>query len=64
MAITRFVTSRPLSTYFGLTFAISWGGFIAVVGPDAFPGDGSQFDALTPFVVSAMLAGPSVAGFC
>ena len=62
MAITRFITGHPLSTYFGLTFAISWGGFIAVVGPGAFPGTGSQFDALTPFVVSAMLAGPSVSG--
>jgi CAAX protease family protein len=33
-----------------------------VVGPGAFPGTGSQFDALTPLVVSAMLAGPSVSG--
>jgi membrane protease YdiL (CAAX protease family) len=48
--------------YYALTFAISWGGFVLVVGPGGFPGNGSQFDALTPFVVLAMLAGPSIAG--
>ena len=62
MAATRFIRSRPVSTYFVLTFAISWGGFLIVVGPGGFPGTGSQFDTLTPFVVVAMLAGPSVAG--
>ena len=45
-----------------LTFAISWGGFVLVVGPGGFPGTGSQFDALLPFVAAAMLAGPAVAG--
>ena len=60
-AITRFVTRYPVSTYFVLAFAISWGGFVLVVGPDGFPGTGSQFDALLPFVASAMLAGPAVA---
>ena len=56
------ITKHPLATYFALTFAISWSGFVAVVGPGGFPGSGSQFDALLPFVASAMLAGPAVAG--
>jgi membrane protease YdiL (CAAX protease family) len=56
------ITKHPVATYFALTFAISWGGFVAVVGPGGFPGSGSQFDALLPFVASAMLAGPAVAG--
>ena len=60
--LKRFVARYPLSTYFGLTFAISWGGFVAVVGPRGFPGTATQFDALMPLVVSAMLAGPSVSG--
>src|SRR5688572_1424706 len=62
MASTSFITRHPLLTYFALTFAIAWVGFVLVVGPGGFPGTGSQFDALLPFVASAMLAGPAVAG--
>jgi membrane protease YdiL (CAAX protease family) len=62
MASTGFITRHPVLTYFALTFAISWGGFVLVVGPGGFPGTGSQFDALLPFVALAMLAGPAVAG--
>ena len=61
-AIEAFVTRHPVRTYFALAFAISWAGFVLVVGPGGFPGAGSQFDALLPFVASAMLAGPAVAG--
>ena len=60
--IRAFIKSHPLLSYFALTFAISWGGFVLVVGPGGFPGTGSQFDTLMAFVVLAMLAGPSVAG--
>ena len=62
MVFTVFITRHPVLTYFALTFAISWGGFVLVVGPSGFPGTGSQFDALLPLVASAMLAGPAVAG--
>jgi membrane protease YdiL (CAAX protease family) len=48
--------------YFALTFTISWGRFVLVVGPGGFPGSGSQYDPLLPSVALAMLAGPSVAG--
>ena len=60
--IKAFIKSHPVLSYFVLAFAISWGGFVLVVGPGGFPGTGSQFDTLTMFVVLAMLAGPSVAG--
>jgi uncharacterized protein len=60
--IRAFIERHPLLSYFALTFAISWGGFVLVVGPGGFPGTGSQFDTLATFVVLAMLAGPSVAG--
>jgi membrane protease YdiL (CAAX protease family) len=60
--IKAFIKSHPVLSYFALAFAISWGGFVMVVGPGGFPGTGSQFDTLTTFVVLAMLAGPSVAG--
>ena len=51
-----------MSTYFVLAFAISWGGVVAVVGFDGFPGTAEDFRVLLPMVVIAMLAGPSVAG--
>jgi membrane protease YdiL (CAAX protease family) len=57
-----FIAKHPLKTYYALAFAISWGGFVLVVGPAGFPGTGSQFDSLMPLVAVAMLAGPSVAG--
>ena len=60
--IRAFIERHPLLSYFALTFAISWGGFVLVVGPGGVPGTGSQLDTLATFVVLAMLAGPSVAG--
>ena len=60
--IKAFIKKHPVLSYFALAFAISWGGFVMVVGPGSFPGTGSQFDTLTTFVVLAMLTGPSVAG--
>jgi hypothetical protein len=60
-APNAFITRHPVAAYFVLAFAVSWGGFVLVVGPDGFPGTGSQFDALLPWVASAMLAGPAVA---
>ncbi len=62
MCISGFIKRHPVSIYFALTFAISWGGFILVVGPGGFPGTKEQFGTLFPIVVSAMLAGPSIAG--
>lgn len=60
--IMAFIKRYPVLTYFVLTFAISWGGFVLVVGPGSFPGTGSQFDTITPYVVMAMLAGPTISG--
>ncbi len=51
-----------VAMYFALTFVISWGGVIAVVGIDGFPGTTETFQAMLPMVVVAMLAGPSLAG--
>jgi hypothetical protein len=62
MASTSYIARHPIATYVALTYAISWGGFVFVVGPGGFPGTGSQFDALLPSVAAAMLAGPAVAG--
>jgi len=61
MGISGFIKGHPVLTYFALVFIISWGGFLLVVGPGGFPGTKEQFGTLLPIVVSAMLAGPSVA---
>jgi uncharacterized protein len=60
--IRAFINTHPLLAYYALAFAISWGGFLMVVGPGGFPGTKEQLETLLPFVVLAMLAGPSVAG--
>lgn len=62
MTIKAFIKNRPVPAYFVLTFAISWGGFLLVVGPDGFGSTSWQTDARFPFAVLAMLAGPSIAG--
>jgi membrane protease YdiL (CAAX protease family) len=60
--ITSFIRMHPLLTYCALTFAISWGGMLIVVGPGGFPTAGEQSERLLLFAYPAMLAGPSVAG--
>jgi CAAX protease family protein len=55
--------TRAIVAYFVLTFAISWGGILLVIGgPDGFTGTTAQDDPRFPLVFVAMLAGPSVAG--
>jgi membrane protease YdiL (CAAX protease family) len=61
--IKAFVKSHPVLSYFALTFAISWGGILIVVGgPGAIPGTKEQVETLLPIAILAMLAGPPIAG--
>jgi membrane protease YdiL (CAAX protease family) len=62
MTIKDFIKSYPVLSYFIITFAISWGGFILVVGSNGFSNTNWQADPSFPFAVMVMLAGPSVAG--
>lgn len=64
MATLRaFGTGHPALTYFALTFSISWGGILLVVGgPGGLPGTPEQIARLLPPVMLALFAGPSVAG--
>lgn len=59
--IKDLIRKHSVATYFALTFAISWGGVLAVVGWGGFPGTAEQFKTLLPIAVVAMIAGPSVA---
>jgi membrane protease YdiL (CAAX protease family) len=56
--IKTFIKRHPLMTYFALTFVISWGGILIVVGPGGFPVTTEQLEMLG----LATLLGPSVAG--
>ena len=58
-----FIKKHPILTYFALTFAISWGGILLVVGgPGKILVTREQIEPLLPFAMLTMLAGPSVAG--
>jgi len=56
------VQRHPLIAYFALTFAVSWGGVLLVIGPGGFPGTPEAFERLLPAGVVAMLLGPSLVG--
>jgi uncharacterized protein len=59
--VQTFIKRHPVLSYYALTFIISWGGFLIVVGPEGIPGTEEQFETLLPFVALSMLIGPSVA---
>jgi membrane protease YdiL (CAAX protease family) len=59
--IRAFIKSHPVLTYYAFTFAISWGGFLVVIGgPSGIPGTPEEFATLFPLVVPVVLVGPSV----
>jgi membrane protease YdiL (CAAX protease family) len=62
MTVKAFITRHSAAAYFALTFGISWGGFLLVVGSGGFAGTSWQTDTRFPLAILAMLAGPSVAG--
>jgi len=63
MTIKAFIRRHPVLNYFALTFAISWGGVLLVIGgPSRLPATNGQFEMLFPIAILAMLAGPSFAG--
>ena len=61
-ATKTFIVRHPVMACFVLTFLISWGGILVVLGPGAFTGATEPIDAQLPFIYLAMLAGPTVAG--
>lgn len=61
--IKAFIKRHPVLTYFVLTFAISWGGVLLVIGgPGAIPTPSEQAMKLLPVAIMVMVLGPSVAG--
>ena len=58
----EFVRRHSVLTYYLLTFAISWGGILALVGPGHVPGTPEEVEARYAPVILALLAGPSLSG--
>ena len=60
--LTALIKRHPLPAFYTLTFAISWGGMLMVIGgPGRLPGTPEQADRLMGIAFSLM-AGPSVSG--
>jgi membrane protease YdiL (CAAX protease family) len=61
--IIAFIKRHPLPTYYILTFAISWGGVLLIIGgPGGIPGTPEELERLLPLAILAMVAGPTFAG--
>ena len=60
--IATLVSRRPVLAFYVMAFAISWGGFVLVVGPGGFASDSWQAEGVFLPAVIVMLAGPCVAG--
>ena len=56
------IKKHPLLAYYLLTFALSWGGFVLVVGPGSLVNTNWQAEGTFLSAVMVMLAGPSIAG--
>src|SRR5829696_10373908 len=61
--IRAFLKRHPVLAYYLLVFTISWGGILIVAGgPSGIPGTPEQVEALVPFALLAMFAGPPIGG--
>jgi membrane protease YdiL (CAAX protease family) len=59
--IRAFIQAHPVLSYYLLTFALSFGSILILVGPGAFRGTIEPADVLLPFGAT-IVVGPSVAG--
>lgn len=62
LKIKAFIKKHPVLAYYALVFAISWGSFLIILGPDAFLGTG-QTSSIQLYIGGPLsLLGPSIAG--
>src|SRR5687768_9023167 len=60
--IRDFTRKHAALSYFVLTFAISWGSILMIVGPTGIFGTKEEFERLFPMVLPFMVLGPSISG--
>ena len=60
--MATWIRRHPLLAYYLLTFALSWGGFLLVLGPSSLVNTNWQAEGRFLSAVMVMLAGPSIAG--
>ena len=61
--IRTFIKKHSVLTYFTLTFAISWGGILLIIGgPGRIPGTSEEAETLLPLTILVMTVGPSISG--
>lgn len=54
-----FIKKHPILSYYALTFAISWGAVLVMMGVTGMPTTKQQIEAILPVAIVAMLLGPS-----
>jgi hypothetical protein len=55
-----FIKQHPVLTYYLLTFTISWGGMLLVIGgPGGLPGIPEQIDQMMGIVILVLMASPA-----
>lgn len=60
--LKSFIRRYPVATYFILTFVLSWGCMVLMIGPGSFPITAEQSEAQGALLYVGMLIGPSIAG--
>ena len=60
--VSVFIKRHALLTYYALTFAISWGAVLGMMGLTDIPTTKAQIEAMLPVAIVAMLLGPSLSG--
>ncbi|MCE7980036.1 MAG: CPBP family intramembrane metalloprotease [Caldilinea sp. CFX5] len=61
--IKTFIKQHALLTYYALTFAISWGAVLVMLGlAGGIPSTKEQIEAVLPVAIITMLLGPSLSG--
>ena len=58
--MATFIRRHPLLAYYVLTFVLSWGGFVLVVGPSSLVNANWQAEENFLSAIMVMLAGPSM----
>lgn len=59
---TNIIKAHPVISYFALTFGISWGAILILIGLNGMPATQAEANAQLPVAILAMLGGPCIAG--